>query len=90
MKQVKKYAGRGASGSEWKRRGFILLFLLPTLLAFCIFYLYPLLTVFFTSFAKWDYTNLTKPEFWGWTDLGTIISIFLRPILISGKHCAIR
>lgn len=69
MKQVKKRSGRGISGPEWKRRGFILLFLLPTLLAFCIFYLYPLITVFFTSFAKWDYTNLTNPEFWGWTDL---------------------
>lgn len=39
------------------------------MLMFCIFYLYPLLTVFFTSFCKWDYTNITSPEFWGWTEL---------------------
>lgn len=52
-----------------QRRRFILAFLAPTVLMFCIFYLYPLLTVFFTSFCKWDYTNITSPEFWGWTDL---------------------
>lgn len=54
---------------ERQRRGFILAFLAPTMLMFCIFYLYPLLTVFFTSFCKWDYTNITSPEFWGWTEL---------------------
>lgn len=52
-----------------QRRRFILAFLAPTVLMFCIFYLYPLLTVFFTSFCKWDYTNITSPGFWGWTDL---------------------
>ena len=52
-----------------QRRRFILAFLAPTVLMFCIFYLYPLLTVYFTSFCKWDYTNITSPEFWGWTDL---------------------
>lgn len=39
------------------------------MLAFCIFYLYPIITVFVTSFCKWDYTNITKPEFFGWSNL---------------------
>lgn len=48
-----------------RRKGFILAFLAPTILAFCVFYLYPLVTVFVTSFCKWDYTNITSPEFFG-------------------------
>lgn len=53
----------------WAKRGFICLFLAPTIVAFCIFYLYPLLTVFVTSFCRWDYTNLTSPEFFGWKEM---------------------
>jgi len=34
-----------------------------------VFYLYPIITVFVTSFCKWDYTNITSPEFFGWNDL---------------------
>ena len=49
----------------WRRRGFVLAFLAPTLIAFCIFYLYPLLTLVYTSFCKWDYTNMRSPQFWG-------------------------
>lgn len=49
----------------WRRRGFVLAFLTPTLIAFCVFYLYPLLTLIYTSFCKWDYTNMRTPEFWG-------------------------
>lgn len=48
-----------------RRKGFIIAFLAPTLIAFCMFYLYPIITVFTTSFCKWDYTNITNPEFWG-------------------------
>lgn len=54
---------------EWQRKVFIAGFLAPTMLMFCIFYLYPLLTVFVTSFCKWDYTNITSPEFFGWKDM---------------------
>lgn len=43
---------------------FITLFLLPTMICFCVFYLYPILTVFLSSFQKWDYTNLNQPEFY--------------------------
>lgn len=48
-----------------RKAGFIIVFLAPTLLAFCAFYLYPIITVFVTSFCKWDYTNITDPEFLG-------------------------
>lgn len=46
-----------------RRTGFIIAFLAPTILAFCVFYLYPIITVFVTSFCKWDYSNITSPEF---------------------------
>lgn len=52
-----------------RRTGFIIVFLAPTLIAFCVFYLYPIITVFITSFCKWDYTNITKPEFFGFSNL---------------------
>lgn len=54
---------------SWKRKGFILAFLAPTLIAFAVFYLYPILTVLFTSFCKWDYTNIISPEFFGFKDM---------------------
>jgi raffinose/stachyose/melibiose transport system permease protein len=65
QKSVKISSGRLA----WKKKIFVLAFLAPTLIAFCIFYLYPLITVFVTSFCKWDYTNITSPEFWGFSQL---------------------
>ena len=49
----------------------VLLFLTPTLLCFGLFYLYPILTVFVTSFAKWDYLNVTAPEFYPFSALLT-------------------
>ena len=52
-----------------RRTGFILAFLAPTLIAFCVFYLYPIITVFVTSFCKWDYTNITNPQFFGFADM---------------------
>lgn len=54
---------------KMRKVGFILTFLTPTLLAFGIFYLYPIVNVFITSFTKWDYTNVTKPEFFGFAKL---------------------
>lgn len=54
---------------SWKKKGFILAFLAPTIVAFCLFYLYPIVTVFLTSFCRWDYTNITSPEFFGWKDM---------------------
>ncbi|HHU01564.1 MAG TPA: sugar ABC transporter permease [Christensenellaceae bacterium] len=55
--------------TDWRKKGFIFAFLAPTMVMFCIFYLYPLVTVFFTSFCKWDYTNITRPEFFGWKEM---------------------
>lgn len=54
---------------SWKRKVFILAFLAPTVIAFVLFYLYPIVTVFVTSFCKWDYTNITSPEFFGFADM---------------------
>lgn len=48
-----------------RKRIFIFLFLLPAIVTFCVIYAYPLLTIFFTSFCKWDFKNLAKPEFLG-------------------------
>ena len=53
---------------DWKRTGFILAFLAPTVISFCVYYLYPIITVFATSFCKWDYTNVANPEFFGFKD----------------------
>ncbi len=52
-----------------RRTGFIIFFLTPTLIAFGVFYLYPIITVFATSFCKWDYTNVTHPDFFGFANL---------------------
>ena len=45
-----------------RKNAFILFFLLPTLVCFCVFYLYPIATVVISSFAKWDYTNLNDMQ----------------------------
>lgn len=54
-----------------KKNIFIISFLTPTLIMFCGFYLYPLLNVFFTSFCKWDYTNIPNPQPYGLGELFT-------------------
>ena len=59
--------GRTRTGDEpvkekMQRRLFIILFLVPTLIAFVLFYVYPLITVFVTTLCKWDYQNLNAPE----------------------------
>ena len=50
---------------------FIILFLIPSCLCFLIFYAYPIVQIIVTSFCKWDYTNLSKPEFFGMGELFT-------------------
>lgn len=59
----------GKRKHRWRKTGFVLAFLAPTMTAFGLFYLYPIITVFYTSFCKWDYTNLNAPEFWGVHDM---------------------
>lgn len=66
---ITKTASPAKGKLDWQRRVFIFTFMAPTLIMFCMFYLYPLITVFFTSFCKWDYTNITSPEFFGWDEL---------------------
>jgi raffinose/stachyose/melibiose transport system permease protein len=69
MKMKQKSMKVGSGKLRWKKNLFVLEFLAPTLIAFCVFYLYPLITVVVTSFCKWDYTNITSPEFWGFAQL---------------------
>lgn len=52
-----------------KKQRFIFFFLLPTLICFFLFYFYSVVTIFVTSFTKWDYRNLTHPEFLGFDKL---------------------
>lgn len=52
-----------------KRNFFIFAFLLPTLVAFCLFYLYPIITILYTSFCKWDFSNVAHPQFLGLKNL---------------------
>lgn len=60
---------KNKSKLSMRRTGFIFAFLAPTLIAFCVFYLYPIITVLITSFCKWDYTNITRPEFFGFSNM---------------------
>lgn len=54
---------------KFARGLFIIVFLIPSCLCFLIFYAYPILQIIITSFCKWDYTNLSKPELYGLKDL---------------------
>ena len=70
----------------WRRKGFIFAFLAPTLIAFVIFYLYPIVTVFVTSFCKWDYTNINAPEFFGIKNMWDNYKYIFILIHIFGKR----
>ena len=52
-----------------RKNAFVLFFLLPTLVCFCVFYLYPIATVVISSFAKWDYTNLNDMQMYSFGHL---------------------
>ena len=49
----------------WREEGIHFCISSSDTIAFVIFYLYPIVTVFVTSFCKWDYTNINAPEFFG-------------------------
>lgn len=51
------------------KNGFILAFLMPGILLWCVIYAYPLVEIFVTSFTKWNYKNFLAPEFLGWENL---------------------
>jgi len=60
----------------------IYLFVLPTIIIFAVFYLVPIITVFATSFTKWDGFNPVK-FIW----FGNYIKLFTQPeFLISLKN----
>lgn len=46
-----------------RKNAFILFFLLPTLVCFCVFYLYPIATVVISSFAKGTNTEFEIAEY---------------------------
>lgn len=52
-----------------KKTMFIILFLLPSVILFGIIYGYPLLSIFITSFQKWNFKNITHPTFLGFNHL---------------------
>lgn len=56
-----KFIGKKYSKLEIKNFKWIFLFLLPSLIVFILFYLNPIVTIFVTSFTKWDGFN--NPEF---------------------------
>ena len=84
--------------SKLERRNYkwIYLFLLPSLLIFLIFYLQPIITVFYTSLTKWDGFN--TPVFIGlknYMDMFTndAFRISLKNILVPDRRnasCRIR
>jgi raffinose/stachyose/melibiose transport system permease protein len=59
--------------SRLERRSlpWIYLFLLPTLIMFLMFYLWPILTVVYTSFTRWN--GMTKPEWIGFTNYTRLV-----------------
>ena len=82
MKKSKKVA---VSKLEQKNYKWIYLFLLPSVLIFLIFYLQPIITVFYTSLTKWDGFN--TPVFSGFKNYITMFQneafqISLRNIIL--------
>ncbi|GGH29084.1 carbohydrate ABC transporter permease [Paenibacillus segetis] len=53
--------------TRMQKKIFIFCFLLPAVVMFLFIYAYPLVTIFLTSFSKWDFKNLQSPQFLGWS-----------------------
>ncbi|XCB29801.1 sugar ABC transporter permease [Arcanobacterium hippocoleae] len=64
MEQLKRKINTQA-----RRRLFVGVFLAPAIALFALIYAYPLVTVIYTSFCKWNYKNFLKPEFLGFDHL---------------------
>ena len=75
IKSVLSQRGRKQPLSRLERRQLpmIYLFLLPTLVIFLMFYISPILTVFYTGFTSWNGFN--APE---WTGMRNYIRLFTR------------
>ncbi len=60
---------------------FIASFLLPAVLIFLVIYAYPLINIFVTSFCKWNFKNLSKPEFLGFSHMfDNYIKLFTKDV----------
>lgn len=79
---MKKLAKIQVSKLEKRNYKWIFLFLLPSLLIFLLFYLQPIITVFYTSFTKWDGFN--SPKFIGFKNYITMFQN--QAFLISLKN----
>jgi len=67
---------------ERKNWPWVYLFLLPTLVMFLLFYCWPIIQVFYTSFTRWN--GISTPEFVG---MGNFIRLFnIRSFIISMKN----
>ena len=60
---MSRLPARKVNGAKVKQYTWIYLFILPTFVIFLMFYLVPIITVFFTSFTDWDGFN--SPRFNG-------------------------
>ncbi len=69
MKKEKERGGGVLHSLSNKKTWFVIAFLTPCTILFLVVYAYPLITIFFTSFCSWNYTNFTAPEFLGWDHL---------------------
>ncbi len=64
-----------------RKNFFIASFLLPAVLIFLVIYAYPLINIFVTSFCKWDFKNLSKPEFLGFSHMfDNYIKLFTKDV----------
>lgn len=52
-----------------KRTIFIISFLLPAIVLFCLIYAYPLMNIIVTSFSEWNYKNFVSPKFLGFENM---------------------
>lgn len=52
-----------------RKKIFVISFLFPAVVMFFLIYAYPLFNIFFTSFCKWDFKNLSRPNFLGWSNM---------------------
>lgn len=57
---LKGFTGNSIKSNRKKTLIWIYIFLVPSLLIFLLFYLYPIITVILTSFTKWDGFNAPK------------------------------
>jgi raffinose/stachyose/melibiose transport system permease protein len=80
--QEKKMKFWRVSGLERRNLPWIYAFLAPTLVMFLMFYLWPILTVIYTSFTRWN--GMTEPQWAGLVNYRRLFS--LKSFLISLRN----